>query len=259
VLSIITGILYYVSSTINPILYNLMSLRYRQAFRDTLCSLGFTTSCLSAISAACRCRNARRSASAATGSHRPAGGVDVLEMDGIFLAGSNSPSTSGSLATHGPQVTTVFEARNVASLAQTTTYASVTMTDKSSQKTRASSKLMNSRTGSTSKKCSSFGKECRRGRTVKLAKLGIQLTTWKTARHDASRRPVVEQPQLTSPACWNCRAFKVSHLKIKVRVKKKPLDVTNAGKRQSNASDNSEVWLSGSPETLAAYIRDEWL
>ena len=30
------GILYFVSSTVNPILYNVMSLRYRKAFRDTL-------------------------------------------------------------------------------------------------------------------------------------------------------------------------------------------------------------------------------
>ena len=32
-----SGVLYYVSSTINPILYNLMSVRYRQAFKKTLC------------------------------------------------------------------------------------------------------------------------------------------------------------------------------------------------------------------------------
>ncbi len=35
----ISGILYYVSSTINPILYNLMSIKYRQAFRKTLCGV----------------------------------------------------------------------------------------------------------------------------------------------------------------------------------------------------------------------------
>lgn len=35
----ISGILYYVSSTINPILYNLMSIKYRQAFRKTLCGM----------------------------------------------------------------------------------------------------------------------------------------------------------------------------------------------------------------------------
>lgn len=33
----ITGILYYFSSTVNPILYNVMSNRYRTAFRDVLC------------------------------------------------------------------------------------------------------------------------------------------------------------------------------------------------------------------------------
>ncbi|CAH1798704.1 unnamed protein product [Owenia fusiformis] len=33
----ISGVLYFVSSTVNPILYNLMSKKYRQAFRDTLC------------------------------------------------------------------------------------------------------------------------------------------------------------------------------------------------------------------------------
>lgn len=32
-----SGILYYVSSTINPILYNIMSLKFRQAFRRTIC------------------------------------------------------------------------------------------------------------------------------------------------------------------------------------------------------------------------------
>lgn len=38
----ITGILYYVSSTVNPILYNVMSVKYRQAFKETLC--GFVCS-----------------------------------------------------------------------------------------------------------------------------------------------------------------------------------------------------------------------
>ncbi|KAK3097445.1 hypothetical protein FSP39_009697 [Pinctada imbricata] len=33
----ISGVLYFVSSTVNPILYNVMSKRYRQAFRETLC------------------------------------------------------------------------------------------------------------------------------------------------------------------------------------------------------------------------------
>ena len=35
----ISGICYYISSTINPILYNVMSAKYRQAFRKTLCGL----------------------------------------------------------------------------------------------------------------------------------------------------------------------------------------------------------------------------
>jgi hypothetical protein len=33
----ITGCFYYCSATINPILYNVMSVRYREAFRETLC------------------------------------------------------------------------------------------------------------------------------------------------------------------------------------------------------------------------------
>ena len=33
------GICYYVSSTINPIVYNVMSAKYRTAFRQTLCGL----------------------------------------------------------------------------------------------------------------------------------------------------------------------------------------------------------------------------
>ncbi|XP_063991330.1 neuropeptides capa receptor-like [Diachasmimorpha longicaudata] len=36
-LYIFSGFLYYFSTTINPILYNLMSLRYRKAFRHTIC------------------------------------------------------------------------------------------------------------------------------------------------------------------------------------------------------------------------------
>ena len=32
-----SGFLYYLSATVNPILYNLMSLKYRHAFRQTLC------------------------------------------------------------------------------------------------------------------------------------------------------------------------------------------------------------------------------
>lgn len=35
----ISGICYYASSTMNPILYNMMSSRYRQAFKNTLCGL----------------------------------------------------------------------------------------------------------------------------------------------------------------------------------------------------------------------------
>ena len=35
----VSGICYYVSSTINPILYNVMSVKYRQAFRRTLCGM----------------------------------------------------------------------------------------------------------------------------------------------------------------------------------------------------------------------------
>ena len=33
----VSGITYYLSSTINPILYNLMSAKYRDAFRNTFC------------------------------------------------------------------------------------------------------------------------------------------------------------------------------------------------------------------------------
>ena len=33
----ISGFLYYLSATVNPILYNLMSLKYRHAFKQTLC------------------------------------------------------------------------------------------------------------------------------------------------------------------------------------------------------------------------------
>lgn len=33
------GCFYFFSSTINPILYNVMSVRYREAFRETLCGL----------------------------------------------------------------------------------------------------------------------------------------------------------------------------------------------------------------------------
>ncbi len=37
ILFYISGILYYVSSVINPILYNIMSLKFRQAFKSTIC------------------------------------------------------------------------------------------------------------------------------------------------------------------------------------------------------------------------------
>ena len=33
----VSGFLYYFSATVNPILYNLMSLKYRHAFKQTLC------------------------------------------------------------------------------------------------------------------------------------------------------------------------------------------------------------------------------
>ncbi|CAG2205400.1 NMUR1 [Mytilus edulis] len=33
----ISGVLFFVGSTVNPMLYNVMSVRYRQAFRETLC------------------------------------------------------------------------------------------------------------------------------------------------------------------------------------------------------------------------------
>ncbi|XP_029160795.1 neuropeptides capa receptor-like isoform X2 [Nylanderia fulva] len=36
-LYILSGCLYYFSTTVNPILYNLMSMRYRQAFKQTIC------------------------------------------------------------------------------------------------------------------------------------------------------------------------------------------------------------------------------
>ena len=36
----VSGFLYYFSATVNPILYNLMSLKYRHAFRQTLCGGG---------------------------------------------------------------------------------------------------------------------------------------------------------------------------------------------------------------------------
>ena len=40
-----SGILYYVSSVINPILYNIMSLKFRRAFETTLCRAGCVQCC----------------------------------------------------------------------------------------------------------------------------------------------------------------------------------------------------------------------
>jgi len=53
-----SGILYYVSSVINPILYNIMSLKFRRAFKTTLCRGGC---------GACCCRDADNSRVQATG------------------------------------------------------------------------------------------------------------------------------------------------------------------------------------------------
>ncbi|KZC04373.1 PREDICTED: neuropeptides capa receptor-like [Dufourea novaeangliae] len=39
-LYILSGCLYYFSTTVNPILYNLMSMKYRHAFKQTLCCVG---------------------------------------------------------------------------------------------------------------------------------------------------------------------------------------------------------------------------
>lgn len=36
-LYILSGCLYYFSTTVNPILYNVMSMKYRQAFKQTIC------------------------------------------------------------------------------------------------------------------------------------------------------------------------------------------------------------------------------
>lgn len=36
-LYILSGCLYYFSTTVNPILYNVMSVRYRRAFKQTIC------------------------------------------------------------------------------------------------------------------------------------------------------------------------------------------------------------------------------
>jgi len=53
-----SGILYYVSSVINPILYNIMSLKFRRAFRTTLCRAG------------CRCCRRGRDAGDGSGGGR---------------------------------------------------------------------------------------------------------------------------------------------------------------------------------------------
>lgn len=44
-----SGILYYVSSVINPILYNIMSLKFRRAFKTTLCRGGCGCCCRDAV------------------------------------------------------------------------------------------------------------------------------------------------------------------------------------------------------------------
>jgi len=49
-----SGILYYVSSVINPILYNIMSLKFRRAFKTTLCRCG-----CGRCSDCCRCCRGR--------------------------------------------------------------------------------------------------------------------------------------------------------------------------------------------------------
>lgn len=43
-ISSVAGILYFVGSTVNPILYNVMSKRYRQAFKETICCCIWKTS-----------------------------------------------------------------------------------------------------------------------------------------------------------------------------------------------------------------------
>ena len=66
-----TGILYYVSSTLNPILYSVMSHRYRRALRDTVCPSrsdgGPPSSRRRRSSPSCLCR--RRDASSRDGGH----------------------------------------------------------------------------------------------------------------------------------------------------------------------------------------------
>ena len=66
----VSGVLYYVSSTLNPILYNVMSHRYRRAFRDTLI----------------RCRRSRRQP---TSSHRT---VNAPALSSSFSFSSTTAS-----------------------------------------------------------------------------------------------------------------------------------------------------------------------
>jgi hypothetical protein len=48
-------VLYYVSCTVNPILYNVMSRKFRASFRRTLCGLGTGVDSLSGCRARCCC------------------------------------------------------------------------------------------------------------------------------------------------------------------------------------------------------------
>ncbi|RLU16263.1 hypothetical protein DMN91_012023 [Ooceraea biroi] len=54
-LYILSGCLYYFSTTVNPILYNLMSIKYRQAFKQTICCKMKPTSGTLTDSHQCRC------------------------------------------------------------------------------------------------------------------------------------------------------------------------------------------------------------
>lgn len=56
-LYILSGCLYYFSATVNPILYNLMSVKYRHAFNQTICcrSKRFAEKTLNQKSHLCRC------------------------------------------------------------------------------------------------------------------------------------------------------------------------------------------------------------
>jgi len=63
----VSGVLYYVSSVINPILYNIMSVKFRQAFVDTILR--------------CNCRRGRR-------------GRGGLAASGLTLAGGDGAGTA---------------------------------------------------------------------------------------------------------------------------------------------------------------------